>query len=296
MLATIEITLYVARHALFEGGEGGIKSCLAEIFHLRLGKILIAVANRFGHLDIFDHRFAAERRKHRRDQIAKAPRLTGADVKDPRDRRRLEEPANHADRIFDVNEIARLFAVADPGTVRFEQTYRPAGLGVGETLGDEAHHLAFVVFIRAEHVEEFKSHPLRRQFALTRGAFDDGEVEQMLAPAVEVHRLQSLERRERIVIDKACLAIAIGRGGGGIDKGRPRSRTPIEQAQRQPEIGFDDVVGVRGSRRRDRAEVDHRIELTAIEPWQEFGGWDEIGKLAAGEIAPLGVAAEDVTY
>src|ERR1700684_1157326 len=105
MLATIEITLYVARHALFESAEGGIKSCLSEIFHLRLRKILIAVANRFGHLDIFDHWFTAERSKRRRDQIAKAPRFTGTDVENPRDRRRREGPVDHRDRLLDVGKI-----------------------------------------------------------------------------------------------------------------------------------------------------------------------------------------------
>ena len=115
-----------------------------------------------------------------------------------------------------------------------------AGLCVVETLGDETHHLALVVFVGAKHVEEFKPGPLRRQLVLARDTLDDGEIEHVLAPAVEVQRLEPLERRARPVVGKAGAAVAIGRGRGGIDERRVRRRAPVEQAQRQPEIGFDE--------------------------------------------------------
>ena len=112
----------------------------------------------------------------------------------PRHRRRRQQPAHHGDGVIDIDEIALLLAVGDACAMRLEQPDRLAGLGLVETLGDETHHLALVVFVGAENVEEFKPGPLRRQLVLARDALDHGEVEHMLAPAVKVHRLEPLER------------------------------------------------------------------------------------------------------
>ena len=128
--------------------------------------------------------------------------------------------------------------------MRLEQTDRPAGLGLVEALGNETHHLALVVFVGAEDVEEFKSGPLRRQFVFARDAFDHGEIEQVLAPAVEVHRLEPLERGERPVVGEAGAAVAVGRGRRRIDERRAGRGAPIEQPQRQPEIVFHQEVDV----------------------------------------------------
>src|ERR1700676_5282659 len=40
--------------------------------------------------------------------------------------------------------------------------------------------------------------------------------------------------------------------------------------------------------------MDHRVELAAVEPAHELRRRHEIGKLTAGEIAPLAVAAEHI--
>ncbi|MEZ0081040.1 hypothetical protein ABIF72_003514 [Bradyrhizobium japonicum] len=62
-----------------------------------------------------------------------------------------------------------------------------------EAARQHAHHRALVVFVGAEHVEEFQSSPLRRQLLAARDALGDGEIEQVLAPAVEIHRPQFLQ-------------------------------------------------------------------------------------------------------
>src|SRR3981189_1977102 len=51
---------------------------------------------------------------------------------------------------------------ADAVAVRLEQAHRLAALGLVEPLGDKAHHLALVIFVRAEHVKEFEAGALRR--------------------------------------------------------------------------------------------------------------------------------------
>ncbi len=168
-----------------------------------------------------------------------------------------------------------------------------AGLGLVETLGDETHHLALVVFVGAEDVEEFKPGPLRRQLVLARDALDDGKIEHVLAPAVEVQRLEPLERGGRPVVGKAGRAVAIGGGRGGVDERRARRRAPVEQPQRQPEIGLHDEIAVGRGRRRNGAHMHHRVELAAVEPAQQVRRRHEVGELAAGEVAPFAVAAED---
>src|SRR5580698_984123 len=40
--------------------------------------------------------------------------------------------------------------------------------------------------------------------------------------------------------------------------------------------------------------MDHRIELAAVEPWQQIGRRHEIGNLVCGEVVPFPVAAEKV--
>jgi hypothetical protein len=68
-----------------------------------------------------------------------------------------------------------------------------------------------VIFVGAEHVEELQSGPLRRQPFAARGAFDHCHVEQMLAPAIEVHRPQLLQGVHGLVVAETGAAVAIGR-------------------------------------------------------------------------------------
>ena len=123
---------------------------------------------------------AAERAKHRGDQVAEAARLAGADIEDAGHRRRVEQPAHHRDRVVDIDEVALLLAVGDAVAVRLEQPHRLAALGLVEALGDEAHHLALVVLVRPEHVEEFQARPLRRQRCRAGEAVGDRQIEQCL--------------------------------------------------------------------------------------------------------------------
>jgi len=64
-------------HRVFERRERGIIAGVAQIFGLGLDEILVAVADRRRHVDIFDGRLAAERREHGADQVAEAARRGG---------------------------------------------------------------------------------------------------------------------------------------------------------------------------------------------------------------------------
>src|SRR5262249_55145124 len=112
-MGAIEITVDVAFHRSFERHEVRIISGAPEVCGLSLGKILIAVADRCRHVDIFDRWRAAERGEHCMHQIAEAARHTGADIEDAADRRRLDQPAHDRDRVLDIDEVALLFAIGN---------------------------------------------------------------------------------------------------------------------------------------------------------------------------------------
>ena len=169
-----------------------------------------------------------------------------------------------------------------------------ADLGLVETLGNETHHFALMVLVRAEDVEEFKPGPLRRQLVFARDALDDGDIEHVLAEAVEVHRLEPPERGKRPVVGKSGRAVTVSGGRGGVYERRAGRRAPVEQPQRQPEIIFHDEIAVGRGGRRDGAHMHHRVELATIEPARQVRRRNEFGELAAGEVAPFAVIAETV--
>src|SRR5205807_3808841 len=137
--------------------------------------------------------------------------------------------AHYRHRVVHIDEIALLLAVRDTFAMRLEQADRPAGTGVVESLGDQAHHRALVVLVRAEHVEELASRPLRRHLLLAYDALDERQIEQVLAPAVKIQWLEALERRSGPFVRKSLLASTIGRRRGCVDERRARFGTPIEQ-------------------------------------------------------------------
>ena len=185
---------------------------------------------------------------------------------------------------------------AMPFAVRLEQLHGAPGLDVVEAPRQHAHHRALVIFVGAEHVEELQPGPLRRQPFAARGAFGHRHVEQMLAPAVEVHRPQLLQGVHGLVVAKAVAAVAIGRRRGRVDQRRGVRRAPVQQPHRQPEIGLDHQIAVGRRGLGDGAEMDDGLQPAALQPVHQFRGRHEIGEPALGQIAPFAVMAEHVAH
>ena len=259
-------------------------------------EILVLPPDILRHVDVFDLRIEAERPKQRRDQIAKAAGLAGADVEDARDLRRFHQPSHHRDGVIDVDEVAPLVAILDAWPVRLEQPHGAAVLRIVETLGDEAHHLALVVLVRAEHVEELQARPLRRQLFLLHEAFGHGLVEQLLAPAVEIHRPELLQARRRPVVAEAFGAVAVGCRRRGIDERHPRAGTPVQKPHRAAEVVLHHQVGVGRGGVGDRAHVDDGVELAAIEPLEQVVRGQDIRYSPLPEVEPLLLGAEHVVH
>jgi hypothetical protein len=157
-----------------------------------------------------------------------------------------------------------------------------------------ARHRSLVVLVGAEHVEEFQAHPLRRQLAALLGARHDRHVEQVLAPAIKIHRAEPLQRRQRLLIAKALRAVSKGCRRRGIDQRRRGRDAPIQKAHREIEIGLDDEVAVRRRCLRDRAEMNEGVEMPPLQPALEFCRRHESRDLALGEVSPLALIAEEV--
>ena len=72
----------------------------------------------------------------------------------------------------------------------------------------------------------------------------DPAIEQMLAPAVGVERLQVREAVDAGIVDKAFAAVAVGRGGRGVNQPRIILRTPVPQIDGGAEILLHDEIGI----------------------------------------------------
>ena len=81
---------------------------------------------------------------------------------------------------------ARLAAMAGARIAR-SPAEAAAGADVVKAACQHAGHRALVIFVGAEHVEIFQPDALRRQLLAAGAALGDQPVEQVLAPAVEIH-------------------------------------------------------------------------------------------------------------
>src|SRR5580700_1149688 len=81
----IEIALDVKRDRVFERREAAIIAGAAQPIDCGLREVLVAAADRLGHIDILDIRCFAERGIGRQHQILEAARLAGPDIEQPGD-------------------------------------------------------------------------------------------------------------------------------------------------------------------------------------------------------------------
>src|SRR6185437_11852580 len=86
----IEVVLHVKRYRLLQRREAAVIAGSVQPIDLALGEVLVAAANRLGHVDILDIGLHAERGVGRHNQILEAARLAGPDIEEPGDGRRRQ--------------------------------------------------------------------------------------------------------------------------------------------------------------------------------------------------------------
>src|SRR6185437_2511909 len=86
----VEVVLHVKRYRLLQRREAAVIASSVQPIDLALGEVLVAAANRLGHVDILDIGLHAERGVGRHNQILEAARLAGPDIEEPGDGRRRQ--------------------------------------------------------------------------------------------------------------------------------------------------------------------------------------------------------------
>lgn len=195
-----------------------------------------------------------------------------------------------------MDEVAQLAAILEAVLVRLEQARRLAGRQLRMQLGDHAHHVALVGFVRAVDVEEFQPGPLRRHEVAAGDGAGDAAVDQMFGPAIGVQRPQPRQSVAGAVIVETGGAVAIGRGGGGVDQPAAAPGTPAPQIQRQRDVVGDDLVDVPLGGGGDGAEMEDGVDFggVLVEEGQRLLGRHQGRDLALGEVLPLLAFAEAV--
>src|SRR4029077_1009924 len=103
-IGAIEVTLDVLADRLLQRREAAVIAGVLQPTDIGLREILVAVADRWRHVDIAGIGKAAEPPVGCKHQIGETARLAGADVEDARHRRRRKQPHHHPHRIVDVDE------------------------------------------------------------------------------------------------------------------------------------------------------------------------------------------------
>src|SRR5260221_8820525 len=116
----------VTTHALLERDETGLVAGGAEPVELRLGEILVFLAQLHRGIDIVDARLLVGGGEHGGRQLGEAARLTRADIEQAGHGRMVIEPEQHRDTVADPDEVALLGPVRDLGAGRAGQPGRPA--------------------------------------------------------------------------------------------------------------------------------------------------------------------------
>src|SRR3954470_24726832 len=71
-IGAVEITLDVGLHRLLQAGEAAVVTCTIYAIALGFSEILVAAADRLGHLDILDFGSSAESRIRRKHHVLEA--------------------------------------------------------------------------------------------------------------------------------------------------------------------------------------------------------------------------------
>src|SRR5260221_12712133 len=102
----------------------------------------------------------------------------------------------------------------------------------------------------------------------------------MLARAVKLHRTGPAQRLKRPVVVEALAAVAIGRSRGGINERRASRRAPVQEPEREAEIGGENGISVGGGGGGAGAGMNDRFELAAVEPADHVAGRHTAAELA----------------
>src|SRR5215475_999636 len=103
-IGLIKIAPDIGPHPVLERREAAVIAGPAQAIDLAAGEILVAVADRHGHVDILDIGMGAECSIGREDKVLETARLTGSDIEETGDGRRRQQPHDDPHDILDIDE------------------------------------------------------------------------------------------------------------------------------------------------------------------------------------------------
>ena len=196
----------------------------------------------------------------------------------------------HGHGVFHVEKIALLFAIAIIRAVALEQ---PDQALLPHLVGGFVHqraHVRLVIFVRAEDVEVFQTDQLVQKTGAA-----GVQIEQVLGIPVHVQRTQRVQLG--IIVLHAGRAVAIGGGGGGVNKPRLIRQRPGGEVLGEFVIVADEITRVFFRGGRASAQMQHQVEpaqRAVLQSGQQDIPLHVIGIPQRREVPPLFIFAENI--
>ena len=128
---------------------------------------------------------------------------------------------DYVDTVTHIDEITQLAAIGVVGMVRSEERHRPSGTSRARTSARRRSHRTLVILVGAETLKNLSPTHCGGVFVARATRRATSPVENVLAPAVGVQRLESLQARPVIRRHRTRIAVAIGRRRRGVDRTGP---------------------------------------------------------------------------
>src|SRR6478672_286993 len=134
------------------------------------------------------------------DEIKKAARGSGSDIEQTIGVRGPQKPPDHGDAVLHIDKISQLTTIAIAWVMRFKEGDGPTRRNDRIYLAGDGLHVAFVSLVRAIHIEEFETGPLRRAWLAAHNIIDYPTINDMFAPTISVERSQPSQSDGALII------------------------------------------------------------------------------------------------
>ena len=264
----------------------------AELGDVGAGVVLILRLQVLRHVDELDVRCFAEGGEDGGGELDPGVGFAGAEIEEAAGAGGLGEVEGHADGVLHIKEIAHLLAMLIIGAVGLEELHLAGGEDLAAGLVNEAAHVGLVVLVGAIDVEVFEADDARQPALAFRV-----KVEEVLRVAVHVQRAKFMD--VRVLIIHAVGSIAIGSGGGGIDKPRLIGERPLAELLGELVVVPHEVVRIPLGGGGAGSEVEDVVKAAQfrgrmLHGLKEVMAVDVVGKAQRHEVLPFLIRAEAV--
>lgn len=282
----------VVAHGFGEHIGGAVVASGLEFVDVGASVILILGLQGGGHVDELDVGGEVEGFEDGVDELQPGVGFAGAEVVESAGVGVVAEKEGHGDGVFDVEKVAHLFAVLVVGMMTFEELDFAVVADLIEGFVDDGAHVAFVVFVGAVDVEVFQSDDV----FVDPGALGV-EVEEVFGVAIHVEWPEIGDVGNFVI--HAMGTVAVGGGGGGVDKAGTGIERPVGEDFGVFEIVLHQVMRVALGGGGVGTEMVNEVEFAEAfrivdDEFEEVAGVEVVGKFEGDEVLPFFVGAKGV--